>query len=240
MKAFTTMIIRFVIAQIIFVFISLPFIFFPRLIHFKLLYPVFFKLYLWAAKTKIHNLSDKVYDDISPVIFASNHKSFTDFCFIAKHLKNPFTIIIKKEMVNNFIFKLLALKMGLIPLDRGDSISQLNALKKANKMILKNKYSLIIFIEGWYTFDKPIGNIKNGIVKLAQETGVPIVPVAIYGIKNTFFEEKKLLWKNVYIKRGKSLLFKNFKDKTSFLKELKSRIEQLYHEVEKHTNFIKN
>lgn len=240
MKAFTSMIIRFVIAQIIFIFISLPFIFFPRIIHFKILYPLFFKLYLWAAKTKIHNLSDKAFDDVSPVILASNHKSFTDFCFVAKHLKNPFTIIIKKEMINNIAFKFLAWKMGLIPVDRANSISQLKAIQKANKMILKNKYSLILFIEGWYTFDKPIGTIKNGIVKLAKDTGVKIIPIAIYGIKNTFFKEQKLIWKNVYIKRGYPITYDEFNDKILFLKELKSRIEKLYYEIESHVNSTKN
>lgn len=240
MKAFTSMIIRFVIAQIIFIFISLPFIFFPRIVHFKLLYPIFFKLYYWAAKTKIHNLSDKIYNDISPSIIASNHKSFTDFCFIAKHLKSPFTIIIKKEMINNIAFKFLAWKMGLIPVDRDNSISQLKAIKKANKMIIKNKYSLIIFIEGWYTFDKPIGQIKNGIVKLAKDTEVKIVPVAIYGIKNTFFKEKKLVWKDVYIKRGKAFSYNDFNDKTLFLNELKLRIEKLYYEIEREVNLINN
>ena len=233
MKAFTSMITRFVIAQIIFVFITLPFILLPRIVHFKLFYPIFLKLYFWAAKARIHNLSNSIFDEEAPVILASNHKSFTDFCFVAKQLKNPFTVIIKKEMTNNIAFRFLAWKMGLIPVDRSNYISQLKAIQKANKMIVKNKYSLILFIEGWYTFDKPIGKIKNGIVKLAKETGVKVVPIAIYGIKNTFFEEDKLVWKDVYIKHGKALSYKEYNDKTLFLDELKQRIETLYYEIEK-------
>lgn len=240
MKAFHFMIIRFVIAQIIFVIITLPFILLPRIIHIKLFYPVFFKLYFWAAKTKIHDLTDKSFNDISPAIFASNHKSFVDFCFIAKHLKNPFTVMIKKEMINNFAFKFLAWKMGLIPVDRNNSISQINALKKSKKMLLKNKYSLIIFIEGWYSADKPIGNIKNGIVKLAEETGVKIIPISIYGIKNDFYHEKKLVWKDVYIKFGNPFSFAEYNDKQLFLKELKSRIEKLYYEIEVYLNLKMN
>ncbi len=234
------MIIRFVIAQIIFIFITLPFILFPRIIHIKLFYPVFFKLYLWAAKAKIHNLTDNSIKVNSPVIYASNHKSFIDFCFIAKQLKNPFTVMIKKEMINNIAFRFLAWKMGLIPVDRNNSISQINSLNKAKKMLIKNKYSLIIFIEGWYAIDKPVGNIKNGIVKLAEETGVKIIPVAIYGIKNDFYQEKKLLWKNVFIKFGNPFSFSEYNDKQSFLNELKSRIEKLYYEIEEHLKSKKN
>lgn len=234
------MIIRFVIAQIIFIFITLPFILFPRIVHIKLFYPVFFKLYLWAAKAKIHNLTDKSINETSPAIFACNHKSFIDFCFIAKHLKKPFTVMIKKEMINNIAFRFLAWKMGLIPVDRDNSISQIKAIKKANKMLIKNKYSLIIFIEGWYSIDKPVGNIKNGIVKLALETGVKIIPAALYGIKNNFYEENKLTWKNVYVKFGKPFSFSEYNDKQLFLKELKSRIEKLYYEIEEYINSKKN
>jgi 1-acyl-sn-glycerol-3-phosphate acyltransferase len=230
------MIIRFVIAQIIFIFITLPFILLPRKMHFKLFYPIFFKLYFWAAKTRIHNLSNNIFDEESPVILASNHKSFVDYCFVAKQLKNPFTVIIKKEMINNIAFRFLAWKMGLIPVDRTNYISQLKAIQKASNMITKDKYSLIIFIEGWYTFDKPIGNIKNGIIKLAKETGVKVVPIAIYGIKNTFYEEDKLVWKDVYIKYGKSFSYKEYNDRTLFLDELKHRIETLYYEIEKEIN----
>ena len=58
------------------------------------------------------------------------------------------------------------------------------------------------------------------------------MPIAIYGIANTFIYEKKLVWKDVYIKAGESINYSSYNDKKAFLTDLQSRIEKLYLEIE--------
>ncbi len=231
MKAKTSLGIRFGIALFIFIVISTPFILLPRIFHFKVLYPVFNFLFLHAAKIRSYNLTNVFFKPDKPVIFASNHKSFADFSIIVKYIKKPFTIVIKKEMLDNIFFRFLAFKMMLLPVKRGDLSSQVNVLKKASRIIKNRKYSVVIFPEGYYIPGKIIGEIKNGIAKLACETGAAVVPVAIYGIDNNFIEEKKLVWKDVYIKAGEPVNFLQYNDTKKFLDEVKIRIENLYNEI---------
>ena len=163
------MIMRFTIVQILFFIIALPLFLLPRWLHFKFLYPIFYRLYLFAPKIRVHNISKTKKITEKKIIIASNHKSFADFCYIAKYLRSPFTLITKIEAFNrNIFFKLVEWKMSLIPVDRSSTISQIEALEKAKKMILKKNYCLILFPEGWYHTDEPVGKLKFGIAKLAE------------------------------------------------------------------------
>ena len=146
MKAFGKMIVRYTIVQTIFFIIALPFFLLPRWIHFKLLYPIFIKLYLFAPKIRVHNISKNKIIREKNIIIASNHKSFADFCYIAKYLRVPFTLIAKMEAFNqNVFFKIIEWKMSIIPVDRKSTVSHIAAIERAKEMILKKKYSLIIF-----------------------------------------------------------------------------------------------
>ena len=103
-------------------------------------------------------------------------------------------------------------------------------------MIVKYKYSLIMFPEGWYDFNKVLGKLRKGIFKLSREAKVSIVPIAIYGINENFIYQKKLIWKDVYIKAGDPINYKIFKKSDDLLKHLESEIKKLYYEIELHVS----
>ena len=46
-------------------------------------------------------------------------------------------------------------------------------------MILKKNYSLILFPEGWYHTEVPVGKLKFGIAKVAEETNAKVMPAVI-------------------------------------------------------------
>lgn len=197
-------------------------------------------LYLFAAKIRVHDLSKNKIEQSPPVIYASNHKCFADFCLISTFLTKPFTILIKKEMINNIFFRFLAWKMALIPIDRQNIFDQKKAMEKAKKLIIKNNYSLIIFPEGWHIVDKRFGDFKKGITILAKETDVNVIPIALYGVNNNFIHENKLNWKHAYIKAGEPVNYKNFGDDNSFLDEVEKKISSLYNELEIELSNVKS
>lgn len=199
----------------------------------KLLYPIFTWLFKLAPKIKVYNLSTNPIEIDEPVIYASNHKCFADFALIATFLKRPFTIMVKEEMTKIPVFNLIAKKMKLIPVLRGNQISHLKAIEKTKRVIQKDKFSVIMFPEGVYIFDKPVGPIKQGIAKIAKDTEAKIIPIAIYGVTNSFVNEKKLVWKNAYIKAGKPLNFFDYNDFDLFTKKIEQSITELYLEIEK-------
>lgn len=204
----------------------------PKRFHFKFLAPLFNKLYLFAPKIRVHNLSENEIWLNKPVIYASNHKCYADFCFISNFIKGPYTILIRHDLMKNLFFKLITSKMGFISIDRENAISQINALNSAKKKIMKDNYSLIIFPEGWYNFEEILGRVRKGICKIAEETNAQIMPIAIFGITEKFVLEKKLVWKDVYIKAGDLINHNKFSNSDDLIKHIQSEIKRLYYEIE--------
>ncbi len=223
---------RFFLSGFIFFSIAIPFLLLPRKFHFKFLAPLFNKLYLLAPEIRVHNLSkDKIWLN-KPVIYAGNHKCFADFCFISNFIKGPYTILIRNDLMKNIFFRFICWKMGFISIDRENILSQVKALNKAKKRIIKDKFSLIIFPEGWYNFEEILGRVRKGICKIAEETNVQIMPIAIYGITENFIFEKKLAWKDVYVKAGDLINYNKFNNSDDLIKHIQSEIKRLYYEVE--------
>jgi hypothetical protein len=55
----------------------------------------------------------------------------------------------------------------------------------------------------------------------------------LYGIEQNFLYEKKLIWRDVYVKMGEPLDFEDFNgDERLFVSTLRSKIAQLYAEIE--------
>ena len=229
------MYIRSSIAVFLFSLIAAPLFLLPlpRKFYFKFIYPVFDFLFLFSSKIKINNLSNKSLKFDEPVIFASNHKSFVDFCIISHFIKRPFTIIINNKIYNNIFFKPIADKILLIPVDNDDVYSQTIALERVIDMAKNKKYSIIIFPEGQYNSNKILGPLKNGIAKIAKETGIKVIPIAIYGINESFINGKKHSWQSAYLKAGYPISYEEYNDKKNFMTKLEKEITNLYTEIEK-------
>jgi 1-acyl-sn-glycerol-3-phosphate acyltransferase len=69
---------------------------------------------------------------------------------------------------------------GDISLDRGDAASALKVMSKARRY-LENGMSVMIFPEGTRSEDGTLLPFKPGAFKLAVETGVPLLPIAVTG-----------------------------------------------------------
>ncbi|HOJ63432.1 MAG TPA: lysophospholipid acyltransferase family protein [Spirochaetota bacterium] len=224
---------RLYIALIIWSVIFFPLIFIPLKLQYRIFWPIFTKMFLYAVKVRVHNLSKIDINKYRGVIFASNHKTFADTYFIMNFLRTPFTILYRKGIIKNLFIRFMFWRAGLIPIEKTDAILSINAFKKIKKK-LENKFSIIFFPEGWYTTDRPVGEIKKGIALIAKETNCKVIPIAIYADKPDFLFEDKLEWKNFYINAGEPLSYSEFNDRDSFLNEIKVRIEKLYNEIEEH------
>ena len=209
-----------------------PALFIPRKFQYKTLWPIFTNLFLFATKIKPHYCSNFNLNKNGPYILASNHRAFIDTYVITKFIRSPFSIVHKIEMTQNILFKLMSWKMGLISIDRNELLSQKKAISKTKKMISKN-CSIILFPEGWYSLDEPVGKLKRGIAKIAKETDIEVLPMAIYGIDNNFVYEDKLSWRNVYLKAGTPIKYNDYKDEKHFLESLKTKIKELYLSLKK-------
>ena len=118
-------------------------------------------------------------DPARPHVFIANHKSMADIfllCLLPWEMK-----FLSKQSV--FRIPLLGWQMrtsGYIAVDRGDKESARNALEQMRQRLLQNS-SVVVFPEGTRSADGSLAPFREGAFRLAIETGVDIVPLAVRG-----------------------------------------------------------
>ncbi len=133
----------------------------------------FFHVYWRLQRIGRHHIPD------GPVIFAANHRSFLDPFVIGVLTRRPMYYVAKRELFESGRLQAWILNaLGAFPIDRGASDEE--AIKTA-KAILARGDSVLIFPEGTRIRPGPLGRPKRGVARLALETGVPVVPVAVLG-----------------------------------------------------------
>nr|XP_010919015.1 1-acyl-sn-glycerol-3-phosphate acyltransferase 1, chloroplastic [Elaeis guineensis] len=114
-----------------------------------------------------------------PVVYVSNHQSFLDI-YTLFTLGRCFKFISKRSI---FLFPIIGwamLLMGVVPLRRMDSRSQLDCLKRCMDLVRKGA-SVFLFPEGTRSKDGKLGAFKKGAFSVAAKTGVQVVPITLLG-----------------------------------------------------------
>jgi 1-acyl-sn-glycerol-3-phosphate acyltransferase len=113
-----------------------------------------------------------------PLVLAPNHFSQLDHFFAGVYLRRKVRFMAKSQLfgppVLTFIFK----HGGVFPVRRGHRDEE--AFKTAFELIDQGEM-LLVYAEGGRQRSGELGEAKPGIGRLALESGVPIVPVAICG-----------------------------------------------------------
>jgi 1-acyl-sn-glycerol-3-phosphate acyltransferase len=120
-----------------------------------------------------------------PAILACNHLSYSDWLFMPLTIPRRVTFVAKAEYFTTPGFKGRLQKMffsgaGQVPIDRSGASAAEGALSSAKK-ILDAGELFGIFPEGTRSHDGKLYRGKTGVARLALETGVPVIPVAVLG-----------------------------------------------------------
>ena len=116
-----------------------------------------------------------------PLLFASNHRSFLDPFIIGTLLRRPVYYMAKRELFERRWQAWLLSALGAFPVDRG--AGDAGAMDTARE-ILERGDCVVVFPEGTRVRPGPLGRPRRGVGRLALETGVPVVPVAVIGTED--------------------------------------------------------
>lgn len=116
-----------------------------------------------------------------PAIYVSNHTSIVDI-FFAIWLSPVGTVgVAKKEVVYYPFFGQMYLLSGHLRIDRGRSDRARASMNALGEIVRANKLSIYLWPEGTRSASGKLLPIKKGVVFLAEQTGLPIVPIVISG-----------------------------------------------------------
>ncbi|GGC62096.1 1-acylglycerol-3-phosphate O-acyltransferase [Hoyosella rhizosphaerae] len=127
-----------------------------------------------------------------PAVFIFNHQSQADALVLAKVLRGGFTGITKKEMASSKLFGPILRIADAVFIDRADSASAREALRPVADT-LKSGLSIVIAPEGTRSLTPGVGPFKKGAFHIAQQAGVPIVPVIIRNAGELMWKHGRVL-----------------------------------------------
>jgi 1-acyl-sn-glycerol-3-phosphate acyltransferase len=136
-------------------------------------FQLFFQLYFRLSRIGREHIPAE-----GPVIIASNHRSFLDPFVIATMARRPMYYVAKKELFSRPWQAWILNALGAFPVDRGAGD---NDMIETAKAILGRGDIVLMFPEGTRIRPGSLGTPKRGVGRLALETGVPVVPVAVIG-----------------------------------------------------------
>ena len=120
-----------------------------------------------------------------PVILASNHLAVMDSFYLPLVVRRRITFLAKSEYftgtgLKGWFQRWFFTAVGQVPIDRTDADSAQAALNTAQQVLGQGKL-LGMYPEGTRSPDGRLYKGKTGLARLALQTGVPVIPVAMIG-----------------------------------------------------------
>ena len=171
-----------------------------------------------------------------PAILASNHLSYADWLFMPLTLSRRVTFVAKAEYFNGsgikgWLQKSFFSGSGQVPIDRSSGNAAEGALLSA-KRILGGGELFGIYPEGTRSHDGKLYRGKTGVARLALETGVPVVPVAVVGTDVVAPPGKKFgSFTRPVVRFGKPLDFSRYEGLENDRYILRSITDEIMYEI---------
>jgi 1-acyl-sn-glycerol-3-phosphate acyltransferase len=172
-------------------------------------------------------MPEEIREGRQPVIFMSNHESQLDPPILVAALPVPAVYIAKKELQYVPFIGWAAWVAGVIFIDRGDRDRAVRSIRDAARQIRGGK-NVVIFPEGTRSRTGQMLPFKKGGFALAQDAGVPIVPMATVGGFHVLPSGSLRIRPGRYtVILGEPVHPTDHPDRDALMKEVRTRIENL-------------
>jgi 1-acyl-sn-glycerol-3-phosphate acyltransferase len=124
-------------------------------------------------------------------LIASNHASFLDPPLIGCALRRrEIHFVARKSLFDVWWLKPLISRLNAVPIDLGNA--DLTGVREALRLI-KQGEALLVFPEGTRTHDGSLRKPLAGIGMFVARTGVPVLPVRIFGADKAWPRQRRFL-----------------------------------------------
>ncbi len=171
-----------------------------------------------------------------PAILASNHLSYADWLFMPLTLARRVTFVAKAEYftgkgLKGWLQRGFFSGAGQVPIDRSSGSAAEGALLSAKKILGRGEL-FGIYPEGTRSHDGKLYRGKTGVARLALETGVPVIPVAVVGTDVVAPPGKKFgSFTRPLVRFGKPLDFSRYEGLESDRYILRSVTDEIMYEI---------
>ncbi|TXG91416.1 1-acyl-sn-glycerol-3-phosphate acyltransferase [Rhodococcus rhodnii] len=170
----------------------------------------FIKLY---NRPRVEGLANVPKD--GPAVLAGNHLSIADWLFAPLAIRRRVSYLAKSDYFTTPGFrgalqKFFYSKTGQVPIDRSGGDAAEGALVTAKRMLAEGRL-VGLYPEGTRSPDGRLYKGKTGVARVALETGVPVIPVAMIGT-NEVSPPGPFRWRRrrVTVKFGEPLDFSRY------------------------------
>jgi 1-acyl-sn-glycerol-3-phosphate acyltransferase len=140
------------------------------------------KMLLAASFIRVRSEGLEKIDPQGTYVFVSNHASLMDIPAILSEVPNQFRFFAKKGLYKIPFLGTHLRRAGHLPVDRSSPRASLRSMSDAARIIAARGTSVLLFPEAGRS-PEGLREFKEGAAYIAIKAGVPIVPMALVGMR---------------------------------------------------------
>jgi 1-acyl-sn-glycerol-3-phosphate acyltransferase len=140
------------------------------------------KMLLGVSFIRVRAIGLEKLDPAGSYVFAANHSSYMDIPAILSRFPQQFRFFAKKGLYRIPFLGWHLRWAGHLPVDRSNARNRLRSMNDGARAIAEHRVSMLVFPEGGRS-RHGLREFKEGAAYIAIKAGVPVVPVAIVGMR---------------------------------------------------------
>jgi 1-acyl-sn-glycerol-3-phosphate acyltransferase len=140
------------------------------------------RLLLRAAFVRVRGEGVEKLDPKATYVFVSNHGSYMDIPALLAALPHQFRFFAKKGLFKIPLLGSHLKRAGHLPVDRTNARNSLKSMTEGARIVRERGTSVVLFPEGGRSLEG-LRVFKEGAAYIAIKAGVPVVPMAIVGMR---------------------------------------------------------
>jgi 1-acyl-sn-glycerol-3-phosphate acyltransferase len=138
---------------------------------------------LLGIRTRVTGMENLPTDKLAGAVLLVKHQSTYETFLMPTLMPHPLAFVFKKELIYVPFFGWAMARLDMIHIDRSQRTQAFNKVVAQGRKLLEQGIWIIMFPEGTRIPRGQQGIYKTGGTRLACETGVPVIPVAVTSAK---------------------------------------------------------